>query len=131
MSSDCGSGDRLTELDREIAELERASGAARVRVADEEIPLGFVSDPALLESLEVSGLGELAHAVRAVDELNGLRRSIETELTLLPTEAPRSDLERLSRGAALLRQWLTSAAGTGQPGKRIRVTALAACRISV
>lgn len=114
--------DRLTDLDRDLAQLESRQEEEAARVTEVERRLGRV-DRVQLAELDPEGLGNLLAAGRRAEAVRQERVRLESELTRLPGTPPPRDLEQYVEGLHLLRDWL---AGNGRegPSDRLRLAAI-------
>ncbi len=97
--------ERLADLERNIAVQQRALGAAEVKWEQALRVIGPAGTPEALENIDLAGLDQIDAFHREVEQLAAERRAAETQLNLLGPAAEPADMESLTAGLHLLRQW--------------------------
>ncbi len=101
--------ERLAGCQHELAEQQRALGAAETACEQALRVLSPAGTPETLENLDLTGLDRVDAFHREAADTASKRRAVEAELELLGEASRAADVESLTVGLDLLRQWLESA----------------------
>ncbi len=97
--------DRLAGLERDLADRKRDLAAAEVQCEQALRVLSPAGTPEALENLDLSGLDRLDAFHREAERVASERRAAEAQLELLGEPAETPDIESITQGLHLLRQW--------------------------
>ncbi len=97
--------ERLTGLDHDMAGRRRDLDAAEIRCEQALRVLSPAGSPDALENLDLAGLDQLDAFHREADRVAAERRAAEAQLDLLGEPGDAADMESITEGLHLLRQW--------------------------
>lgn len=97
--------ERLAGLEHRIAERERAFDESELKCEQALRVLSPAGTPEALDNLDLAGLDQLDAFHREADRVAAGRRAAEAQLDLLGEPAEAADMESITEGLHLLRQW--------------------------